>query len=77
MAKILKGTVVSTKMQNTVVVQVERVYRHPIYKKTVKKHKKYKAHNEELNLVEGDFVSIQETRPISKDKHFKVISRAE
>lgn len=76
MAKILKGNVVSTKMQKTVVVEVERVYRHPIYKKTIKKHKKYKAHNETLELAVGDVVTIEETRPISKDTHFKVISKA-
>lgn len=76
MAKILKGTVISTKMQGTVVVEVERVYRHPLYKKTVKKHKKYKAQNKDLSIAEGDVVTIQETRPISKETHFKVIAKA-
>lgn len=75
MAKILKGIVVSTKMQKTVVVEVERVYRHPIYKKTIKKHKKYKARNDGFDLKDGDVVTIQETRPISKETHFKVKSK--
>lgn len=75
MGKILKGKVVSTKMQKTVVVRVERVYAHPLYKKIIRKHKKYKAHNETLELVVGDMVKIAETAPTSKDKHFKVISK--
>ncbi len=76
MAKILKGIIVSTKMQGTVVVEVERVYRHPIYKKTVKKHKKYKAQNKGFELVVGDKVTIKETRPISKETHFAVIEKS-
>ncbi|OGK56034.1 30S ribosomal protein S17 [Candidatus Roizmanbacteria bacterium RIFCSPLOWO2_02_FULL_38_10] len=72
MPKLLVGTVVSTKMNKTVVVQVERIFAHPLYKKTVRRHKKYKAHNEIPDLVVGDKVEIQETRPISKDKHFVV-----
>lgn len=73
MAKILAGVVVSTKMQKTIVVKVERRFRHPLYKKTIVKHKKYKVHNENLKLKEGDMVKIRETRPISKDKHFIVV----
>jgi len=75
MPKILIGTVISTKMKKTVVVKVERKFRHPLYKKVIVRHKKYKAHNEELKLKEGDQVKIIETRPISKDKHFKVIEK--
>ena len=76
MAKILQGKVVSTKMAKTVVVEVERAFTHPLYKKTIRSHKKYKAHLEdEMNIVEGDVVNIQETRPISKDKKFKVIGK--
>ena len=73
MAKILIGEVVSTKMQKTIVVKVERRFRHRAYKKTIVKHKKYKVHNENLNIKVGDTVKIQETRPISKDKHFIVV----
>lgn len=77
MAKILEGKVVSTKMQKTVVVEVERMFRHPLYKKVIRRHKKYKAHNEKLDLKEGDLVRIKECAPISKDKHFVVIEKLE
>ena len=73
MAKILTGEVVSTKMQNTVVVQVQRSYRHPLYKKTIKRHKKYKVDTNGMAIAMGNIVRIEETRPISRDKHFKVI----
>jgi small subunit ribosomal protein S17 len=72
MKKIFIGDVVSTKMQKTVVVRVERKFRHPLYKKVITRHKKFKAHNEKLELAVGDRVEIEETRPISKDKHFIV-----
>ena len=75
MSKILTGTVISTKMQKTVVVKVERKFRHPLYEKVITRHKKYKAHNEDFDLKEGDVVKIIETRPISKDKHFKVVEK--
>lgn len=75
MKKILIGEVLSTKMQKTVVVRVERKFRHELYRKVIIRHKKYKAHNENLELVVGDTVKIEETRPISKDKHFKVIEK--
>jgi len=75
MSKILTGTVISTKMQKTVVVKVERKFRHPLYEKVITRHKKYKAHNEDFDLKEGDVVKIKETRPISKDKHFKVVEK--
>lgn len=75
MAKVLQGKVISTKMQNTAVIEVERAYKHPLYKKTIRRHKKYKAHVEDnMEVNEGDVVDIEETRPISKDKKFKVIS---
>ncbi len=74
MAKILTGKVVSTKMAQTVVVEVERAYSHPLYKKTIQRHKKYKAHIEEGTAVrDGNMVDIQECRPVSKDKTFKVV----
>lgn len=75
MAKRLEGTVVSTKMSKTVVVEVERAFRHHLYKKIIRKHKNYKAHNETLELAEGDKVIISETLPLSKDKRFKVVSK--
>ncbi len=77
MRKILSGTVISTKMQKTVTVMVQRKFKHPRYKKVITRHKKYKAHNEKLKLVVGDLVSIQETRPISKDKYFIVVKKIE
>lgn len=74
MAKVITGTVVSTKMQKTVVVNVERKLQHPLYKKVIVRHKKIKAHSD-LDLNEGDVVIISETKPISKDKHFVVTKR--
>lgn len=70
--KTLVGTVTSDKMDKTVVVSVERVTRHPLYGKTIKTHKKYKAHNENNEAKMGDTVRICECRPISKDKSFFV-----
>ncbi len=75
MAKIFTGKVVSTKMEKTVVVLLEKKFRHPRYKKVVSRHKKYKAHNDKFKLKEGDLVKIKETRPISKEKHFQVIEK--
>jgi small subunit ribosomal protein S17 len=75
MKKTLIGKVVSTKMTKTVVVMVERKFRHPVYHKVIVRHKKYKAHNEKLDLKLGDVVQIEETKPISKDKHFIVIEK--
>lgn len=72
--KTLTGVVVSDKMDKTVVVSVTRYEKHPKYKKYLKISKKYKAHDEANNHKVGDQVSIVETRPISKDKHFKVVS---
>lgn len=75
MGKILIGEVVSNKMNKTVVVKVERKLIHPRYKKVIIRHKKYKAHNEKLDLKIDDLVEIKETRPISKDKHFIVVKK--
>jgi len=75
MKKILTGKVFSVKMTKTVVVMVERKFRHSVYHKVIVRHKKFKAHNEKLDLKLGDVVRIEETRPISKDKHFKVIEK--
>lgn len=71
--KILKGIVVSDKMNKTVVVSVSRFVKHPLYGKFYKVNKKYKVHDEENKHKTGDKVAIIETRPISKDKRFKVI----
>jgi len=75
MAKKLTGLVVSTKMQNAVVVSVERKYRAPRYHKVIIRHKKYKAHNEIKGIQVGDTIVIQETRPISKDIKFIVVEK--
>jgi len=73
--KILKGVVVSDKMDKTVVVSVSRFVKHPLYGKFYKVSKKYKAHDEKNQFKTGDKVEIIETKPISKDKRFKVISK--
>ena len=71
----LKGVVVSNKMQKTLVVSVETVKEHPKYKKRYKIHKKYKAHSEsDYNI--GDKVLIEECKPISKDKSWRVIEKS-
>ena len=75
MKKTLIGKIVSTKMIKTVVVMVERKFRHPVYHKVIVRHKKFKAHNDNLSLQLGDVVKIEETKPISKDKHFIVIKK--
>lgn len=73
--KKLQGIIVSTKMQKTVVVEVESVKEHPKYKRRFKIHKKFKAHNENPEIKDGDKVIIEECAPISKDKCWKVISK--
>ena len=72
--KILKGVVVSDKMDKTVVVLVTRYVEHKKYGKRIKKTKKYKAHDENNSKKVGDIVLIEETKPISKEKHFRVVS---
>lgn len=66
------GTVVSNKMDKTVVVLVERLGRHPLYKKVVKRRKKFKAHDAENACQVGDVVRISESRPLSKEKRWVV-----
>ena len=73
MKKILEGIVVSLGMSKTAVVKITTVREHPMYKKLVKKDKKIKADMSDLSLSLGDKVKIEETRPISKDKHFKIL----
>ncbi|MBA7611184.1 30S ribosomal protein S17 [subsurface metagenome] len=71
----LQGIITSDKMANTVVVKVERVKEHPKYKRRYKVHKKYKAHFDKGEYALGDKVVIEECRPISKDKKWKVIKK--
>ncbi len=71
----LKGIVVSDKMDKTVVVEVESVKKHPVYTKRYKFHKKYKAHDEKNEYKINDKVTIEESRPISKGKKWKVLGR--
>ena len=66
------GRVVSDKMDKTVVVAVETPWRHPLYKKTIRRAVKYKVHDEEKQCRMGDMVRIVETRPLSKDKRWRV-----
>ncbi len=73
--KRLKGVVVSDKMKKTVVVRVERVKEHPKYRKRYKVHKKYKAHDEKKEFRMGETVIIEECRPISKEKKWKVVKK--
>lgn len=70
--KVFAGVVVSTKMNKTIVVEVERKYLHPLYKKQVISHKKYHVHDEKQEAKVGDFVRIIETRPISKTKFYRL-----
>lgn len=69
----MTGKVVSAKMQKTVVVVVNRLKEHPRYKKRYVVSKRYKAHNENPEVKEGDKVLIEETRPISRDKRWRVV----
>ena len=71
--RILQGTVVSDKNDKTVVVKVERRFTHPLFKKVVRRTKNYKAHDAENACKVGDRVSIQESRPLSKDKNWVVV----
>ena len=73
--KTITGTVVSNKMKDTVVVKVDRFVMHPKYKKYYKKSKKYKAHDPGNTYDIGDKVTIQEAKPISKEKTFVVLSK--
>ncbi|MDE6476873.1 MAG: 30S ribosomal protein S17 [Mycoplasmoidaceae bacterium] len=70
--KVFAGVVVSTKMNKTIVVEVERKYLHPLYKKQVISHKKYHVHDEKQEAKVGDTVRIIETRPISKTKFYRL-----
>jgi small subunit ribosomal protein S17 len=73
--RTLKGIVASDKMTKTIVVAVTRLIKHPKYKKYYKVTKRYKAHDEKGEYHAGDKVIIRETRPMSKEKRWRVISR--
>ena len=73
--RILQGVVVSDKNEKTVVVQVERRLTHPVLKKTVRRTKKYHAHDETGRFKEGDIVRIEECPPISRKKRWKVLEQ--
>jgi len=75
--KTMVGTVVSDKMDKTIVVAVETRVKHPIYKKTVKRTYKLKAHDEENACKVGDTVKVMETRPLSKDKRWRLVEIVE
>lgn len=71
--KVRIGQVVSDKMDKTIVVKVEDFIRHPLYGKRIKRTKKFKAHDEQNTCGIGDKVRIMETRPLSKDKRFRLV----
>ena len=75
--RVLKGTVISSKSNKTIVVNVERRVRHPLYKKTITLSDKFHAHDENNNHKDGDKVSIIECKPISKKKSWVVIKETE
>lgn len=72
MKKTRIGQVISNKMQKTVIVSVQTTKLHPLYKKAIKKITNYKVHDEESACKEGDTVRIVETRPLSREKHWRV-----
>ena len=73
----MQGVVVSDKMDKSVVVNVERRTQHPLYKKFIRRSKKYVAHDENNSCKKGDVVQIQECRPISKRKNWEVVAASE
>ena len=75
--KVIRGVVVSDKMDKTIVVEVDTSKRHPLYGRRVKYTKKFKAHDENNEAKIGDVVEVMETRPLSKDKHFRLVKIVE
>ncbi|HIE44407.1 MAG TPA: 30S ribosomal protein S17 [Candidatus Omnitrophica bacterium] len=73
MRKEKKGKVISDRMESTVVVEAQNLVFHPVYKKIIRKRKKFVAHNPENRAKEGDIVKIVESRPLSKTKRWKVV----
>ena len=75
--RVLEGTVVSDKMDKTAVVAIKTKVRHPLYGKMVNRTRKFKVHDEENQCGVGDTVKIMETRPISKDKRWRLVEIVE
>ena len=73
--KLQSGIVVSNKMDKSIVVMIERKIKHPLYKKTIKRSKKYIAHDEKNECKVGDLVQIAECRPLSRRKHYRLFKR--
>ena len=73
--KLQSGIVVSNNMDKSIVVKIDRKIKHPIYKKTIKRSKKYIVHDEQNECKIGDLVQIAECRPLSKRKHFRLYKR--
>lgn len=73
--KEFTGVVISTSMKDTAVVEVIRLSKHPLYRKTIKRTKHFVAHVTGMDIAVGDNVTIAETKPISKTKHFIVVSK--
>ena len=71
--KVLRGTVVSDKMDKTIVVEITTTHSHPLYGRQVNYSTKFKAHDENNEAKIGDVVEVMETRPLSKDKHFRLV----
>lgn len=71
--KVRTGIVISDKMKKTIIVGVTRLTKHPLYNRVIKKSNKFKVHDEKNIAKIGDIVKIQETRPLSKDKRFRLI----
>ncbi len=74
--RVLRGTVVSDKGDKTVIVRVERMIKHPLYKKYIKRSKRYAAHDPDNRFKVGDVVQIRECRPLSKTKRWEVLVEA-
>ena len=71
--RTIKGVVISDKMDKTIVVKAERLVKHPVFHKYVRKHVKYKAHDEQNECKAGDTVMIIEARPLSKEKRWRML----
>ena len=75
--RVLRGKVVSDKMDKTIVVEIATKKSHPLYGKSVKSSRRFKAHDANNEAKVGDTVEIMETRPLSKDKHFRLVKIVE
>lgn len=75
--KTMQGIVTSTKRTKTITVEITSKWQHPLYKKLVKRSKKYSCHNENIDVKDGDKVLIEECRKISKNKYFKLVKKLE